>query len=294
MQEKLVSILIPCYNAENYLEDCLSSILNQDYDKIETIIVNDGSTDNSEKIINKYIEIFKNNGKRLTKINQKNSGQAAACNKGLKYVKGEYLYWQDSDDLLEDGAIRKMVDFLENNTEYDMVRGKVAIRKEEDYNNIVKIGKPKDEKKTNLFNEYVFEKDTYCFGGIFLVRMSYFDKCNPKRELYVSSGGQNYQLLLPILFKGKCGYINSVVYNYRIRRNSHSHSLKLRREKIDRANNQETIILNTFNRISNMNLLVKNIYILAVKIKYLKRKMVIIIVDILKKMKGQQYDKNRR
>ena len=69
MGKKLVSILIPCYNAEKYLDDCLNAILNQSYDNIELIIVNDGSTDNSEKIIDSYYKKFNNFSKKLIKIN---------------------------------------------------------------------------------------------------------------------------------------------------------------------------------------------------------------------------------
>lgn len=90
VSERYVSVIIPCYNAEKYLSDCLDALLKQTYKNVEVIIVNDGSTDNSESIIDSYISQYDKRGKKLIKINQKNQGQAAAVNNALKYVTGDY------------------------------------------------------------------------------------------------------------------------------------------------------------------------------------------------------------
>lgn len=91
-----VSFIIPCYNLENYLSFCLDSVINQDYKNIEIICINDGSTDNTELILKKY----QNFDSRIKVINQKNQGQAAARNIGLKYVSGEYFQFLDGDDYI--------------------------------------------------------------------------------------------------------------------------------------------------------------------------------------------------
>lgn len=92
-----VSVVVPIYNVEKYLEEALDSIINQTLQEIEIILVNDGSTDNSFKIIEKY----QNKDKRIKVIDQENQGQSIARNEGLSIAKGKYIYFMDSDDLIE-------------------------------------------------------------------------------------------------------------------------------------------------------------------------------------------------
>lgn len=92
-----VSVVIPIYNVENYLEDCLNSIVNQTLEDIEIICINDGSTDNSLDILNRYAE----KDDRMTVITQENGGHAVATNRGMGMAKGKYLYLMDSDDIVE-------------------------------------------------------------------------------------------------------------------------------------------------------------------------------------------------
>ena len=94
----LVSIIIPCYNCEKYLNRLLDSILIQDYKFIEILIVNDGSIDNIERIILSYMIKFSERNINLIYINQSNSGQSSALNNALKFISGEFLIWPDSDD----------------------------------------------------------------------------------------------------------------------------------------------------------------------------------------------------
>ncbi len=91
-----ISVIIPIYNSEQYLENCLESIVNQSYENLEIILVNDGSTDKSLSICEKYAE----NDKRIVVLNKENGGQASARNLGLNYAKGDYIAFLDSDDRL--------------------------------------------------------------------------------------------------------------------------------------------------------------------------------------------------
>ena len=102
----LVSIVVPIYNAENYLTKCIYSIIKQTYKNIEIILVNDGSTDNSLKIC----ETFALNDKRIIIISQKNMGVSTARNIGINVAKGEYISFVDSDDTIEDNYIQELVD----------------------------------------------------------------------------------------------------------------------------------------------------------------------------------------
>ena len=95
--EDLISIIVPVYNVEKYLEQCLESLLNQTYKNIEIIVVNDGSTDQSLDILNKYS--FKDN--RIKLYSQKNQGISAARNTALEHINGKYIMFVDSDDWIE-------------------------------------------------------------------------------------------------------------------------------------------------------------------------------------------------
>lgn len=94
-----ISVIIPVYNGSEYIYKCLNSIVQQDYSKLEIIIVNDGSTDDSVKIC----EQFRQNDSRIKIINQKNQGTAIAKNVGLSIASGQFIYFIDVDDWLPSG-----------------------------------------------------------------------------------------------------------------------------------------------------------------------------------------------
>jgi len=100
-----VSIIVPVYNVEEYLETCLDSLVNQTLKDIEIIVVNDGTKDNSQKIIDKYIKKYPKLVKGYIK---ENGGLSSARNYGLKYAKGEYIAFVDSDDWVELDMYEKM------------------------------------------------------------------------------------------------------------------------------------------------------------------------------------------
>lgn len=99
-----ISIIIPVYNTEEYLRECLESVVSQSFERIEIICVNDGSLDNSLKILEDYQQ--KDN--RITVISKSNEGQSVARNVGLMYAHGEYVQFLDSDDMLSPGALLKL------------------------------------------------------------------------------------------------------------------------------------------------------------------------------------------
>ena len=106
-----VTVVIPVYNVEKYLEQCLDSVINQTYKDIEIICINDGSTDNSITILEKYAL----SDNRIKIISQTNQGISAARNAGIKMATGKYITFLDSDDFLSRDAIEKMVTAIENN-----------------------------------------------------------------------------------------------------------------------------------------------------------------------------------
>ena len=92
--KELISVMIPAYNAEKYIGECLESLKNQTYENIEVVIVNDGSKDQTQSICEKYVS----EDNRFRLINQENGGEGAARNRGLQESKGKYLCFVDADD----------------------------------------------------------------------------------------------------------------------------------------------------------------------------------------------------
>ncbi|HOY91038.1 MAG TPA: glycosyltransferase family A protein, partial [Bacteroidales bacterium] len=121
-----VSIIVPVYNTEKYLEECLSSLENQTYKNIEIIIVNDGSTDRSGEIIDNFLKKNKKNTIVLKNIKPSGCGQLA-CNQGIKKAHGIYIAIMDSDDVSCPDRIKKEVDFLEKHKDYFLVSSSALI-----------------------------------------------------------------------------------------------------------------------------------------------------------------------
>ena len=108
-----ISIIIPVYNVEPYLNKCLDSVLNQSYSNLEILVINDGSTDNSPKICDDYAK----HDKRIKVFHQENKGLSSALNVGLKHLTGDYLGFVDSDDWIEPD----MFEVLYNTVKYEDV-----------------------------------------------------------------------------------------------------------------------------------------------------------------------------
>lgn len=106
---KKISVIVPCYNAEKYLEKCLDSIINQTYKNLEIICVNDGSTDNTLKLLKNYADT----DDRIKVIDQQNSGTSKARNNAFKLVTGSYVAFVDCDDWIDTTAFEKSVEKIE-------------------------------------------------------------------------------------------------------------------------------------------------------------------------------------
>lgn len=107
-----VSVIVPVWNVEKYINQCLESLVNQTLKEIEIIVVNDGSPDNSQKIIDKYVKKYPNKVKSFVK---ENGGQGSARNMGLDIAKGEYISFIDSDDWIDLDFLEKMYNLAKKN-----------------------------------------------------------------------------------------------------------------------------------------------------------------------------------
>lgn len=113
----LFSIIVPIYNVESYLKECLDSILAQTYKDFELILINDGSIDTSGEIAKTYA----NSHSFITLFNQENSGQSVARNKGLKSAKGQYIVFVDADDRLDSKALEYYAKCFKNDNSLDII-----------------------------------------------------------------------------------------------------------------------------------------------------------------------------
>ncbi len=239
----LVSVITPCYNGDQFLEDYFQSLLAQSYENFEVIFVNDGSTDQTEKIALTYQEQFKQQGINFKYFYQANAGQAAAMNAGFPYMQGKYLVWPDADDVLAPESIKKRVLFLEEHPEYGLVRssgdfvdGITKQRKGSvnypDYN-------PAETK--DIFLDLINEK-TFCTSGCYMVRTSIFREIYPDLKIYESSAGQNWQILIPAAGRFMCGYIDEELYHVTVHGDSHSRQKRGIKEKVERLQNLKRIL----------------------------------------------------
>ena len=115
------SIIIPVYNTEAYLKKCLDSIINQTYKDFEIIVVNDGTKDNSQDIIDMYVDKYE----CVKSIVQENQGLSVARNNGIKKARGKYFLVLDSDDYFEKGLLEELNKELEKNGDVDLMRFQV-------------------------------------------------------------------------------------------------------------------------------------------------------------------------
>lgn len=121
----MISVIVPVYNVETYLEECLDSIQNQTYTDFEVLLVNDGSTDGSQAICERYCQA----DKRFRLMNQTNQGLSAARNKGVEISTGEYIVFVDSDDIIKTNYLEKLMQYMTEDV--DIVESQFTVSNEE-------------------------------------------------------------------------------------------------------------------------------------------------------------------
>jgi len=211
-----ISIIIPIYNSENYIKDTLDSIKRQSYQNYEVIIIDDGSTDNSYSICEKFKGSSKN---KITLIHTANSGVSKARNLGLKYATGKYICFVDSDDILEENYLKNML-FNDN---YNMSCCNYL-----DMWKRKRVKKIKTISKNTLTREQalalLFEKNSlggYLWNKLFLNKVINNNKLRFDEDLFMLEDLLFVtKYLCSIKAEAKIKYTNKALYNYRMRRSS--------------------------------------------------------------------------
>ena len=205
MQDKLVSIILPVYNGEKYLEESINSVLNQTYKNIELIIVNDNSSDSTLSIA----EVFKQKDNRVKVItNKTNLKLPMSLNIGFANANGEYYTWTSDDNFYNLNAIEEMVSYLESHPNDAMVCADF-IKLNEKTNKIEVLNL--NVSPQNMIN-------SNCVGACFLYRKSVANLVGEynKNKFLV----EDYDYWLRIMLKGDIGHISKTLYTYRIHNES--------------------------------------------------------------------------
>lgn len=215
MKQTKVTVITACYNGERYLEDCFFYMLNQSYDNIEYIIVDDGSTDKSILIMKQYIDKFKRRGYEYRIIEKENGGAASAVNIALKKMTGEYLMLFDVDDVLMKDSVKEKAEYLDTHPEYGIVRnnGYYVKRKNLRQNSYLFITKKCEKENKYIFEDILYGK-TNNWSASFMVRCSALFDSIENKSIYVSPWGQNMQILLPVSYKYMAGFIDKPLMRY--------------------------------------------------------------------------------
>ena len=152
----MISVIVPVYNVEEYLEECLESIRKQTYQDIEVILVNDGSTDGSRQICERFCQ----NDSRFKLINQENKGQSVARNRGVKESIGEYIIFVDSDDVINTSVLEVLLPYMK--TDVDIVECRMTRNKEEFLLNKTSTIVFEGNSKEAILNCIEFKEVKYC------------------------------------------------------------------------------------------------------------------------------------
>lgn len=209
MMKNKVSIIIPIYNTENYLRRCLNSLIKQTYKNIEILLINDGSTDNSELVCKEYMCI----DNRIKYFFQENLGVSSARNLGIENSIGDYIIFIDSDDYVKDNYVMILVNKIK---EYDLVCCS--------YSNCKKINKKVIEKDEFLQSLFTTPKYKYNYQGFIwnkIFKKSIINDYNIKFATDIKYNEDRLFVLEYICkMKRDVYYYNDIVYIYEYRNNS--------------------------------------------------------------------------
>ncbi len=263
-----VSILTPCYNSEKYIGRFIDSILKQKHNDIELVIINDGSTDQTENVILSYNEAILKRGYSLNYHQKDNGGIGSAINLALKKMTGDYFCWCDSDNFYDENYVSEKIKVFKNKSNCNIVRCDGYFVYEDDINTPYRKFSDgnNDLYKKDLFLNSINEKDFHF--GCAMIKTSAFDNVVKNRDIYESRQGQNWQILLPVFYKYKSYYIDQALFYFVNRRDSISGQTEQGGLKaaIDQVIEHEKILLETLKRMKIHGI---KYYEYIIKIKYI-------------------------
>ena len=222
-KQKLVSLIVPCYNASEYLPYFFRSILGQSYDAIEIIVVDDASTDDTGGVLKRWVAVFEKRGFSYHVVTRKsNGGLCAAINEGLSRFSGEYVCFPDADDWLYPEYVQSLSDALENNRAYGWARCDAEQVHEENPREIWRaIKNPKDELRIGSFKRMISYK-TPVYAWLMMARREYILDCIPEKHINEPRATQEFALGFPLAYHGDYLLVSKVLYRYIYHKSSSS------------------------------------------------------------------------
>lgn len=216
-QSKLVSVIIPCYNAENYIAETVNSVLTQTYKNLELIIVNDGSKDGSLEVIKKF-----NHDKRLIIVDQENQGVNHARNNGYAVAKGDYMCFLDADDVwVPEKRLQIHVDYMNAHPDVGLVHNDIQMVDQ----NSVPTGQIDKGKEGWLLDDLLLW-DSCCIPtpSATTLRRGVIEKAGEFDPLYANASDQEFYFRVAKHFK--IGRIPQFLTNYRMHDNNMRANMK--------------------------------------------------------------------
>lgn len=208
MKNDIISIIIPFYNAEQYIGKCIESITNQTYSNLEIILINDGSTDKSLNIVNEFSQM----DDRIKIINKQNEGVSSARNEGLKNATGNYICFVDSDDYIEKDCLQILYNKIKS-TDSDIVRANFF----ENKNKKIRFKKNITINMTNIEEKHkiiVRAFESYDFNSVWgqLISKRILNNVTFDEKLKMA---EDFKFNLSIIEKAKrISLISNFLYNY--------------------------------------------------------------------------------
>lgn len=208
-----VSVILPVFNAENYLKDSIQSILNQSYRNYEVIAVDDGSSDNSLAILRQYEEELPN---FKVIVNQENKGNSFTLNQAIDASKGEYTMRMDADDIIDDDKIKKQVTFLAKNPDIDVVGcgyHRITNNGEILFTRNVPVSHKDIVKLLDFRKFWISGPNFEITDGTLMAKTSWFKKWKYDANIFYS---QDFELICRSLSASKFANLSEALYYYRI------------------------------------------------------------------------------
>ncbi len=208
---KKVSVIIPVYNVENYLRKCLNSLVNQTLKDIEIIVVNDGTLDNSQEIIDEYVKKYP---KKVVSIIQENGGQGAARNTGLLHAKGEYIGYVDSDDYVEENMYEELYKKAKEEDSDIVICGNNVVKENYEFLSKEDVDKEFLLGKMAVWNK-IYKKNIIVDNKIQFRSKVWYEDLDFTMKVYFSSK--------------KISYVDKPLYNYLLREGSTMNNNNIKR-----------------------------------------------------------------
>ena len=213
---KKISIIVPVYNSEKYVEKCIDSIIAQKYENKEIIVINDGSTDKTEEKIKKYID-------KIKYIKKENTGVADTRNLGIKEATGDYIMFVDADDYIDENLLESIKPYIENNVE--MIKYKaieVNLSNEEKNSNCENCKQNSNQNETKLegvsfgvttgaeaFSKMCFKDVLIDIPWMYLYKKELFENKEFIKGLYHEDFG-----LIPLIIVQAKTFVSTDIYGY--------------------------------------------------------------------------------